>query len=256
MKNKKRNLLAFLIFFLANTLFLPLCSVFAEENAEPPVVDSSANKTATSKNSTSPEALAQEQSSKKSLTSGTDSPSVSSGSDSTEASKNSSNKYSAPVNEGELEVKATAPEKKKEEKKLAQSNSVILAQNNETPSAQKPPVEPPQAKKSNSSLAPGETKNNNEKYEPKFEGNGQTPADLPEVDAQEVNLPQVIAKQDDAKSSVNILFIIAAWCLIALGVLVVIFVILNGKRHRAGVKIFGRKKGRKGNLLSGGFYKK
>ena len=34
MKNKKRNLLAFLIFFLANTLFLPLCSVFAEENAD------------------------------------------------------------------------------------------------------------------------------------------------------------------------------------------------------------------------------
>ena len=88
------------------------------------------------------------------------------------------------------------------------------------------------------------------------------PDDLPDVDANEVNLPQVVAKPDDEKPNNNILFTIAAWCLIAIGVLAFIFIVLNSKYRRAksdeevGGVIKGKRKWKKNSkLLPDKFYK-
>lgn len=253
MRDKKKKLLTFLLVFFMNVFFLPLSPAIAQNDANPSTMESTANKTENSNSTASQNSSNQgSDGSSKAIKSNSDVLSD----NALPPPKNSSNKYSAPVDEKKLEVKAVAPEKRKEEKKVAQNSSVSSTQSNESSNVQnvqKAPVEaPPVKKSSDSSTTNSKARNDSEKYEPEFKNENQTPEDLPDVDAQEINLPQVVAKQDDTKFSTNILFVIAAWALIALGVLIVIFVILNSKRRRDGVHT----KGKKSKLLSGGFYKK
>lgn len=172
------------------------------------------------------------------------------------------NKYLPPADINSLTKKATAPEKKAE-KKLEVNQKEALNGN-----MQRSPESQPENKviKNQDNKAAKRLKENSEKRsvnEEKDEvSSKEVPDDLPDVDANEVNLPQVVAKSDDEKPNNNILFTIAAWCLIAIGVLAFIFIVLNGKYRRAknnedaGGVIKGKRKWQKNSkLLPDKFYK-
>ena len=173
------------------------------------------------------------------------------------------NKYLPPADINSLTKKATAPEKKAEKKLEVNQKEAALNGN-----MQRSPESQPENKviKNQDNKAAKRLKENSEKRsvnEEKDEvSSKEVPDDLPDVDANEVNLPQVVAKSDDEKPNNNILFTIAAWCLIAIGVLAFIFIVLNGKYRRAknnedaGGVIKGKRKWQKNSkLLPDKFYK-
>lgn len=173
------------------------------------------------------------------------------------------NKYLPPADINSLTKKATAPEKKAEKKIEVNQKEALnsnIQKSSESQSENK-------VAKTQDNTTAKKVKENSEKRsvnEEKKEVNSkEVPDDLPDVDANEVNLPQVVAKTDGEKTNNNILLTIAAWGLIVIGILAFVFIILNGKYRRAKsgteeVKdiLKGKRKKEKNNkLLPDKFYK-
>ena len=172
------------------------------------------------------------------------------------------NKYLPPADINSLTKKATAPEKKAEKKIEVNQKEALnsnIQKSSESQSENK-------VAKTQDNTTAKKVKENSEKRsvnEEKDEVNSkEVPDDLPDVDANEVNLPQVVAKTDGEKTNNNILLTIAAWGLIVIGILAFVFIILNGKYRRAksGTEVEDilkgkRKKEKNNKLLPDKFYK-
>lgn len=148
---------------------------------------------------------------------------------------NIQNKYSAPVSKEALasaEKKAVEPEKK-DNKKSENTKHYSDFEKVNGGAQVSAPEKKDENKAANSQFSPKLKKTPEEKKTEEKVKNEDTNflEDLPEVEANDVSLPQVVAKEEENKAT-NTVLVIAAWSLIILGLAVIIFVILNGRKRK------------------------